>query len=166
MATVAGSFVFLVLFALLPVFFFLLGVAAFSSLFVGWDCISMTDLAFRLLVVMACTLMSLMLHAMVGLWLRQFDIPLGGADGALSLMALQSQDRPWPIAPPRSATLRRGAPPFSEDPVELAIETLASPPPNRWTTRASGRAGASSGKDAEPMPTDGSRRGEDNPQPS
>ena len=105
-------FVFLVLFALLPVFFFLLGVAAFSSLFVGWDCISMTDLAFRLLVVMACTLMSLMLHAMVGLWLRQFDIPLGGANGALSLMASQSQDRPWRVAPPRSATLRRGAHPF------------------------------------------------------
>ena len=159
-------FVFLVLFALLPVFFFLLGVAAFSSLFVGWDCISMTDLAFRLLVVMACTLMSLMLHAMVGLWLRQFDIPLGGADGALSLMASQSQDRPWPIAPPRSATLRRGAPPFSEDPVELAIETLASPPSGWRMPRARGRVGASSGEGAKSISTDGSRWGEDNPQPS
>mgnify|MGYP000843748147 FL=1 len=159
-------FVFLVLFALLPVFFFLLGVAAFSSLFVGWDCISMTDLAFRLLVVMACTLMSLMLHAMVGLWLRQFDIPLGGADGALSLMASQSQDRPWPIAPPRSATLRRGAPPFSEDPVELAIETLASPPSGWRMPRARGRVGASSGEGAKSISTDSSRWGEDNPQPS
>ena len=159
-------FVFLVLFALLPVFFFLLGVAAFSSLFVGWDCISMTDLAFRLLVVMACTLMSLMLHAMVGLWLRQFDIPLGGANGALSLMASQSQDRPWPIAPPRSATLRRGAPPFSEDPVELAIETLASPPSGRRMSRARGRVGASSGEGAKSISTDSSRWGEDNPRPS
>lgn len=126
----------------------------------------MTDLAFRLLVVMACTLMSLMLHAMVGLWLRQFDIPLGGADGALSLMASQSQDRPWRVAPPRSATLRRGAPPFSEDPVELAIETLASPPSGWRMPRASGRAGASSGEGAKSISTDGNRWGEDSPQSS